>query len=238
MRQRLTSNIKLILLILASLSACARANAQTTCSLKPNQLQAAPEFFGFHLGMTFEQAQALSALIRFGRPDVTGVVKTTINPHYDRGVETTSFVGVRTISLDFLDGRLVTLWIGYEETFKWPKLDEFVAGLSKSLSVPAAWPAKRNGRELTCDGFSLFASIIADGPSIRITDDAAANAIAERREAAVAAAEAQVIGDLSTKSYYPSDCPAKDDVPPISRVIYKNKDEAETAGFKMAKECQ
>src|ERR1051325_188760 len=236
MRQLLPSNIKI--LILAVLSACAATNAQTTCSLKPDQLQAAPEFFGFHLGMTFEQAQAVSALVRFGPPNGIGVVKTTINPHYDPRVAATSFAGVRTISLDFLDGRLVTLWIGYEETFKWPKLDEFVAGLSKSLSVPAAWAVRRNGRELSCDGFSLFAPTTAGGPSIRITDVAAATTIAERREAAAAAAEAQVIGDLRTKSYYPSDCSGKDDVPPISRVIYKNKEEAETAGFKLAKECQ
>src|ERR1051325_3342593 len=238
MRQLLTSNIKLTLLILAALSVCPTANAQTICALKPDQLQAAPELFGFNLGMTFEQAQAVSALVRFGPPDGSGVVKTSINPHYDPRVAATSFAGVRTISLDFLDGRLITLWIGYEETFKWPKLDEFVAGVSKSLNVPAAWGVRKNGRELSCDGFSLFAQIIAGGPSIRITDDAAANSIGERREAALAAAEAQVIGDLRTKSYYPSDCPGKDDVPPISRVIYKNKEEAETAGFKLAKECQ
>ena len=69
--------------------------------------------------------------------------------------------------------------------------------------------------------------MIAGGPSIRITDEEAQNTIAERREEAVAAAEAQVIGDLRSKNYFPSDCPAKGDVPAISRVVFKNKELAE-----------
>ena len=219
-----TSNIRsLILLIFAALCCCATARAQTTCSLKLNQLKDAPELFGFRLGMTFDEVKARSPLIKLGPADEIGVVKTSINPHYDPQVDRTVFPDVRTISFDFLDGKLVTLWIGYESTFKWPVLDDFVAAFSKALDVPGHWPAKRTGQELTCDGFSLFASIIARGPSIRIADEVAQLTVAERREKAAEQAELEVIGNSRTLQYYPSDCAGKDEVPAASRTIFKNK---------------
>jgi hypothetical protein len=240
MLKHLTSNINsFIPLILAGLCWCATARAQpATCSLKPDQIKEAPELLGFRLGMTFDQVKARSSLIKFGRADDFGVVKTTINPHYETRFDKNVFADVRTISFDFLDGKLVTLWIGYEETFKWPRLDEFVAHLSKSLDVPAEWPVKRNGQQLTCDGFSLFASIIARGPSIRVKDELAQNAIAERREKAAELEETQVIGDNRTLNYYPADCAAKRDVPTENRTIFRSKDQAESAGYKLAKDCQ
>ncbi|HEU5240187.1 MAG TPA: hypothetical protein VFU37_23835 [Pyrinomonadaceae bacterium] len=234
------SNIRpFISVIFAVLCWCIPAVAQEgTCSLKFDQLKEAPELFGFHLGMTLDQVKGRSALIKFGPADKFGVVKTSINPHYEPGFDKTEFAGVRTISLDFLDGKLVSLWVGYDETFKWPKLENFIANFSKSLNVPADWPAKRIGRELTCDGFSLSASIIAGGPALRIADEIAQNTIAERREKAAEEAEAEVVGDTRTLQYYPSDCSAKDDVPSTSRTIFKNKVEAESAGYKLAKVCQ
>lgn len=240
MSNLLTSSIsKLLFLIFVPLSACSILTAQQPrCSLKLDQLKDAPELFGFRLGMTLDEVKARSALIKFGRADKLGIVKTSINPHYDPQSDKTQFPDVRTISFDFLDGKLVTLWIGFEETSRWPRLDEFVSTLSKSLNVPAEWPEKRNGRQLTCDGFSLSASLIARGPSIRITDEVAQSVIADRREKDAEAAEAEVIGDIRTLNYYPSDCAAKDDVPTASRIVFKNKQEAESGGYKLAKVCQ
>jgi hypothetical protein len=239
MLQYLTSNIKsFIPAILVALCCGAAAKAQpATCSLKPDQLKEAPELFGFHLGMTLDQVKARSALIQFGPADNFGIIKTSISPHYEPRFDKTVFSDARTISFDFLDGKLVTLWIGFEETFKWPKLDEFVANLSKALEVPGRWPLKRNGQQLTCDGFSLFASIIARGPSIRVMDEVAQSVIAERREEAAKAEETMVIGDNRTLTYYPADCAAKDEVPTLNRAIFKNKDYAEIAGYKLAKAC-
>lgn len=234
------SNIsKILFLIFVSLSACSALTAQPSrCSLKLDQLKDAPELFGFRLGMTLDEVKARSSLIKFARPDKFGVIKTSISPHYDPQSDKAQFADVRTISFDFLDGKLVTLWIGFEESSKWPRPDEFVATLSKSLNVPAEWPQKRNGRELACDGFSLFASTIARGPSIRIMDEVAQSVIADRREKDAEAAEAEVLGDTRTLNYYPSDCAAKDDVPAASRLVFKNRQEAETAGYKLAKACQ
>ena len=211
---------------------------QTTCSLKANQLKDTPELFGVHLGMNYDEVKAQLPLVQFGAPDEIGVLKTSFNPHFDPRVDPKSFAGVRTISLDFMDGKLVTLWVGFEDSFKWPKLDDFIARFSAALNVPPEWNQNRSARELDCDGFSVYASIIAGGPSIRIRDEQAQNVIAQRREEAVAAAEAQVIGDKSSKLYYPSDCSDKDNVPPINRIVFKNKEVAEQNGYKLAKSCQ
>ncbi len=225
--------------VLAILCFLPTASAQSpTCALKPDQLNQPPELKGFRLGMTDQQVKAVVPLVQLGRADEFGVLKTTINPHFDPRFDKTTFSDVRTISFDFREGKLVTLWIGYEENFKWRTLDEFVANFGKALGVPPEWPVKRPGRQLTCDGFSIFASIIAAGPSLRLMDEEAQNVIAARREEAAEAAEAQVIGDSQTKSYYPSDCSAREDVPPGVRVVFKNKDEAERAGYKLPKDCQ
>jgi hypothetical protein len=229
------------LLIAAVLTAATASAQQSTCALKIDQLPESVELRGFHVGMTFEQAKAHVPQIQLARPDQFGVAKISINPYFDPSFDKTTFADVRTISLDFLDGRLVSLWIGFESTFKWQTLDPFVAGISKSLNLPAAWPVKRGGRQLTCDGFTLFASMIAGSPSIRISDDAAQETIATRREEAAAAAEAAaavVVGDQRTKLYYPSDCSALSGIAELNRIKFKDKDEAEKAGFKLAKDCE
>jgi hypothetical protein len=208
------------------------------CALKLDQLPNVAELRGFHLGLTFEQVKARVPQIRFGPADQFGVTRISINPSFDRSFDQASFADVRTISLDFLDGQLVKLWIGYESTFKWQTLDEFVAGMSKALNLPAGWSVKRGGRQLTCDGFSVLASLIAGSPSIRLTDDPAQDTIATRREEAAAAAEAMVVGDMRSKTFYSSDCDGRDAIPALSRITFKDKDEAEKAGYKLAKDCQ
>lgn len=232
------SRTTLGLLVLALCAVTTASAQQSACTAKIDQLPDAPELRGFHLGMTYDQVKARVPPIQFGRADEFGVTKTSINPSFGPQFDKSSFANVRTISLDFLDGKLVTLWIGYESTFKWQKLDEFVAGMSKGLNLTAVWPTKRGGQELRCDGFSVLASVIAGSPGIRVTDEAAQETIANRREAAAEAAEAAVIGDQRTKLYYLSDCPEREKVPEASRVTFKDKDEAEKAGYKLAKDCQ
>jgi hypothetical protein len=225
-------------LLLAALLIASPASAQqATCTLKIDQLPASAELRGFRVEMTLDQAKAQVPQIQLARPDQFGVARISINPHFDPSFDRTRFADVRTISLDFLDGRLVSLWIGYESTFKWQTLDSFVTGISKSLNLPAEWPAKRGGRQLNCNEFSVFASMIAGSPSLRISDDAAQETIAARREEAAAAAEV-VIGDQTTKLYYPSDCAALTKVTETKRVKFKDKDEAEGAGYKLAGDCQ
>jgi hypothetical protein len=228
-------------LIVVLLTATAASAQPAACSLRIDQLPAAAELRGFRLGMTYDQVKALVPQVKFGPADQFGVAKTSINPYFDPRIDKVAFADVRTISLDFLDGKLVGFWIGFESTFKWQTLDAFVAGISKPLNLPAEWSNKRTGRQVSCEGFSLFASVIAGSPSIRISDDDAQETIATRREEAAAAAEAteaMVIGDQRTKLFYPSDCSALQSVTKLNRIKFKDKDEAEKAGFRPAKDCQ
>jgi hypothetical protein len=190
---------RLSLLVLLLIGCGQAATAQ--CTLKSDQLPDAPELHGFRLAMTPEQAKTRVPLIQFGRPDEIGVIKTSINPLYDPRFDKVAFADVRTISLDFLDEKLTTLWIGYESTFKWQTVDAFVAGISKSLNLPAAWTTKRGGQQLHCDGFTIVVSLVAGSPSVRLSDDAADDTIATRREEAAAAAELRVTGDRISKLY-------------------------------------
>jgi len=231
----------LLPILLALFTATTAPAQQSNCSVKIDQLPDAPELRGFHLGMTYDQVKTRVPPIQFGRADQFGVAKTSINPSFGPQFDKASFADVRTVSLDFLDGKLVSLWIGYESTFKWQRLDEFVNGMSSSLNLPAGWSPKHGGQQLTCDGFSVLASVIAGSPGIRLADEVAQETIANRREEAAAAAEAAevaVIGDQRTKFYYFSDCSEREKVPAANRVTFKDKDEAEKAGYKLAKECQ
>lgn len=223
----------MVLLVLGSASAIAAQQ----CSLKIEQLKDAPELRGFRLGMSQDQVKSRVPQIRFGGADKFGVVKTSINPLYDARFDKASFADVRTISLDFLDDKLTTLWIGYEGSFKWKTVDEFVSGISQSLELPATWSQKRSGRQLNCDGFSLLVSMIAGSPSVRLTDEVGAEVIASRREQVAQAEELAVVADRTTKFYYPSNCDALENVSTPNRITFENRAEAEKAGYKLAKEC-
>jgi hypothetical protein len=231
-------NKTLWLLIVALAGASAASAQQPTCSLKIDQLPDSAELRGFRLAMTYDQVKARVPQVQFGPADQFGITKTSINPYFDPRIDKAGFADVRTISLDFLDGKLVTLWIGFESTFKWQSLDEFVAGMSKALNLPAAWSPGRGGRQISCAGFSLFASLVAGGPDIRLTDEAAQETIDTRREEAAEAADALVIGDQGTKLYYPAGCAGLEGVPEHNRIRFKDKDKAEKSGFKLAKDCQ
>lgn len=239
MFSRPISNINrtLWLLVVALLSATTALAQQPTCSLRVDQLPDSAELRGFRLGMTYDQVKARVPQVKFGPTDPFGVAKTSINPYFDPIIDKVAFADVRTISLDFLDGRLVTLWIGFENSFKWQALDRFVAGVSKSLNLPAAWSPKRGGRQMSCQGLSIFASLVAGSPSLRMMDEAAQETIATRREEEAVAAEALVIGDQRTKLYYPAGCAALESIAEASRTKFKDKDEAEKGGFKLAEDC-
>lgn len=225
------------LLFLCIICGASNAPAQQ-CRVSIQQIENAAELRGFRLGMTFDQARTRVPQIRFGRADQFGVTKTSISPSYDTRFDQASFPDVRTISLDFLDGKLTTLWIGYESSFKWNDVEEFVSGISQTMKLPGTWSPRRNGKELRCDGFTVFVSMIGGGPGIRLTDDSAEETIAARREEAAAATETTVIGDKVTKLYYPAQCPAVESVAPLNRTSFKDKDEAEKAGFTVAKSCE
>ena len=239
--------ISLALLVLLS--------AYTTpaqCTKKLAELPAAPELLGFHLGMTRDQIKAFVPQTKFGHTDDFGVSKTTINPYFDPTIDKTKFAGVRSISLDLLDDRLTSLWIGYDEDYKANNTDDFVKLISQSLQLPAAgWSSWRSrGQQMRCADFQLIVQMVARGPSLRVLDVAAEEMVAQRRQAKeeqneaagaataeTAGAPPEIIGDKKAKTYYLGACRPEKEIAETNKVVFKTTDEAEKAGFKLAKTC-
>lgn len=221
------------------------------CTQKISDLPAAPELLGFRLGMTKDQVKALVPQTKFGRTDEFGVTKTTINPFFDPTIDKMKFASVRSVSLDFLDEQLTSIWIGYDETYRVQVIEEFTSAVSKSFKLPNAWsPSKGRGQQMRCAGFQLTVTTVAGGPSFRLLDLSADDTIAERRAAKEerdAAAEATTEGgstedatvaaDKKTKTYFPNGCQAAKTISGDNLVVFKTAEEAEKAGFKIAKRC-
>jgi hypothetical protein len=231
------------------------------CTQKMATLPAAPELFGFRLGMTRDEIKTLVPQTVFGKADHFGVVKTTINPSFDPKIDQKKFEGVRSISLDLLDDRLTSLWIGYDDTYKIKTVDEFVSTITKSLQVSGNWSSwKSRGQQLRCSDFQLIVGTLAGGPSLRLFDFAADDTVAARRqekeeqdslaEAAAAnesnekesdgAADSQspaIIGDKQSKTYFLNGCHPAREISDANKAVFKTVAEAEKAGFKLAKNC-
>ena len=222
------------------------------CTKKITEIPAASELLGFRLGMTKEEIKALIPQTDFGRTDDFGVSKTTINPHFDPKIDKTKFEGVRSISLDLLDQKLTSLWIGYDENFKAKTVEEFVKLISQSMQLPATWSSYRSrGQQMRCDDFQLLVTTVAGGPTLRVLDVAAEETVAMRRqhkEEAAAMAEAapetpeateepEIVADKKSKFYYLGICRPEKEIAEANKVVFKTTDEAEKAGFKLAKNC-
>lgn len=246
---RSTITCKISPTIVLSLLFLIAPSASAQCTKKIAELPAAPELLGFRLGMTREQIKARVPQTQFGGKDPFGVSQTTINPHFDPKIDKTGFESVRSISLDLVDDRLTSLWIGFDETYKVHDSDEFVKLISRSLQLTGNWSSWRTrGRQLRCADFQLFVTVVAGGPSLRLLDTAAEDLVAERRQAkeqqdSVAGenseeeSEAEIIGDKRTKTYYPGGCHPAKPIAENDRVTFKTAAEAQEAGFKLAKNC-
>ena len=232
----------LLLLLAQSISA--------QCTKKMSDLPAAPELLGFHLGMTRDQIKARVPQTVFPRADHFGVTKTTINPYFDPTIDKTKFESVRSISLDLLDDRLTSIWIGFDETFKAPTAAEFVKLISQSMQLDGNWSSyKSRGQQLRCADFQLQVTTVAGGPSFRLIDTAADDLVAERRQvkeeqdaAAEAAttsesADTEIVADKHSKTYYPAGCETAKEISEANKVTFKTAADAEKAGFKAAKNC-
>jgi len=227
-------------------------SAFAQCTQKISDLPAAPELFGFHLGMTKEQVTTLVPQMRFGKTDHFGVAKTTINPGFDSKMDASKFPDVRSISLELLDERLTSIWIGFEETYKIQDINAFAEEITKSLRLPNAWSNYRGrGQQMSCTDFQVTATTVARAPSLRLIDLSADNTIAARRQAqeeqdaaaetamaSVGNEDVSVVADKRTKTYYPNTCDAAKQISTDNRLTFKTAAEAEKAGFKIGKGCE
>jgi hypothetical protein len=170
-------------LLLLMICATAAIAQEGKCTLKLAQLEQPAELRGFRVGMTMEEVRARLPKAQFPRADEFGFASLNIFPDYEAGIDKKSFEGVRTVSLDFLDNRVTSVWIGYDKTFKWQTIDEFVQGITAALKLPNSWRTKFRNRLLDCADFTVAVIPVAESPSVKITNDAARATLDERKAA-------------------------------------------------------
>lgn len=159
----------------------ARAQAAAKCTLTNDQLSQAAELKGLWPGMTVEQVKAVVPSLEMGRKDELGLSKTSFSPDFNPKINKAAFQGVRTISLDFLDDRVFSVWLGYNETFKLKSIDEIARAVSQSLKLSNVWETKSRGQQLTCGDFQIVVTMVAGSPTLRITDETARETWEKRR---------------------------------------------------------
>ena len=229
------------------LADCCTSSAQ--CALKMSELPQAPELFGFRLGMMKDDIKTLVPQTKFSKNDEFGVTKTTINPSFDKAIDQKMFEGVRSISLDLLDNKLTSLWIGFDETYKAQSIEEFLPLISQALHLPQGWSSwKGRGQQMRCADFQVVVTTVARAPSFRIVDVSADDIIAARRQekedrdttggsTTEDDTPQDIVGDKVTKSFYPAGCPSAKDVSVANRIVFRTVEDAEKAGFKLSKSC-
>jgi hypothetical protein len=181
----LTTMLKKISRLLLVMMLCAgAASAQDgKCTLKLAELAQPAELRGFRVGMTMEEVRARLPKAQLPRADEFGFASLNVFPDYEPGIDKKAFEGVRTISLDFLDNRVTGVWVGYDKTFKWQTIDDFVAGITAALKLPTSWRTKFRSRVLDCADFAVAVIPVGESPSVKITSDAARALLDERKAA-------------------------------------------------------
>lgn len=232
-----------LLILLCTLTVLGQDNK---CALKLSELPDAPELFGFRMGMSTAQVKLRVPQVVFGRVNEFGLSKTSLSPDFNPQIDKTSLSGIRTVSLDFLDDHLTSLWLGFDGSFRWQTVPAFVKGISQSLQLPDLWePWKVRGQQLNCADFQMTVSIVAEGPSFHIIDQTAEQMVAARREAreqqdtAIEEAEqSEISADKHARVYYFGRCQGLNEIKEENRIVFKTKEEAEKAGYKPAQNCQ
>lgn len=170
-------------LLLMMICAGAAIAQEGKCTLKLAELATSPELRGFRVGMTLEEVRARLPKAQFPTADEFGFASLNIFPDYEQGIDKKAFEGVRTVSLEFLDNRVTALWVGYDKTFKWQTIDEFVAGITPALRLPNRWRSRFRNRLLDCADFTVAVIPVGDSPSLKITNDVARTILDERKAA-------------------------------------------------------
>jgi hypothetical protein len=178
-------NLKKLFIAIALIPTCiyAAAGQGSKCTLKLADLPAATELRGFRVGMTAEQVKARLPKLQLRPANEFGFTALNIFPDYEPGIDKTAFEGVRTVSLEVLDGRVFSVWVGYDKSYKWQTLDEFATGISSALKLPNTWRTKFRTRLLDCAGFTVAIIPVGESPSIKITDNTMRELLDKRQAA-------------------------------------------------------
>jgi outer membrane protein TolC len=136
----------------------------------PLTLAQAPGIGGLRLGMSTAEAMALFPALKLSPPDKVGVSNAVLNRKDFSGNQ--FFEGVQTILLQFAEGRLYFIHVGYPVTNSWNSKDEFLASIAQKLNINGDWKPfydwqDKNVRDISdlrslaleCTGFRLSVGI-------------------------------------------------------------------------------
>lgn len=171
----------LIILTIVVCASAAVAQTEKGCAITPQQLSSVPELKGLRPGMTVEEVKTVVPSLEMGERDEFGLSKTSFSPDFNPKINKAAFQGVRTVSLDFLDGHVSSIWIGYNESSRWKTVEDVVKAITQALKLPSAWEAKGRGQQLACGDLEISVSIVAGSPTLRIADETARETWEKRR---------------------------------------------------------
>jgi hypothetical protein len=175
---------RLIQILLLGIAGTIAVNAfQSSCRLQLSSLPDIQEFNGLKMGMTVEEVRAIVPVVQIPRADEFGMARTSFTPVHTTNIDKRAFDAIRTVSLEFVDGRLASIWVGFNGAFKWQTIDAAIDGLSAELHLPAQWRSTSREQQLVCNDFRLGVSLVSNSPSIRIVNDTAKQLWQRRREA-------------------------------------------------------
>lgn len=164
-------------------------NAQTgQCTVKMGQLPRVAETRGFHLGMTAQEFKVRAPQLKLARTNNYGSAAVNVFPAFEPNIDAATFAELKTVSLEFLDNKLTSLWIGYDSSFKWQTVEEFTGGIAAALKLPAAWhSAGVRASRMDCEDFAVIVTMIGQSPSLKLVDKVAQATLDKRRAAEEAA---------------------------------------------------
>lgn len=168
------------------------------CSLTRDQ---APDLGGLRLGMTEAQVKALIASVSIGSANEDGVSRAEVKSSAINQISTSSFfAGADNLNLEFVDGKLSFIRVGYPATNKWGSKDEFLSSIAPKFQLRGQWQPfydwktkeARDAQDLRdlaieCEGFRLSAGIGIEGlggdqtPHYELDDMAAARLVKQRQ---------------------------------------------------------
>jgi hypothetical protein len=162
---------KIILFAAFLMCLATAARAQSTCTLTVDK---APELRGFKLGMPLSEIKAFAPDIKVNDQGF-GASNAVLDDLNRR--DAVRFKGVNTIFLHFVDESLTSFTVRYNDSISWEDASQFVAKVSESLRLPAAWEGDDIQKRMNCNGFRISAM----PNSIGLEETNAENVVRHRR---------------------------------------------------------
>lgn len=166
------------------------------------QLRQPPRLLGLRLRMSADEVRAVFPRLQLPAPNDLGVAGATL--HADDIATgpgaSPEFEHVADLALEFTDGRLSYLRLGYPVTMRWTSMDQFVARVADWLDLPGGWKRLYDrddksfrdiedfrDQALECESFRISAGIGVEGlgeqtPHIKLEDTDAARRVSARED--------------------------------------------------------